>query len=202
MKLNIEPSGATRASYAQFDAMNETSCVSVLPFAMERQLLSHWCWAAIASSMQTYYDKGTGGQECVASLVLDKDCSLMLRGASGLEEINRDAMLDHALKAVHCFSHWSPEKPAFERIVIEIDAARPLCVCLEWKHGGNHYAVIVGYSSDTRELYLQDPLHEASVQPYDAFPGEYRSEGAYWRGTYWTAEQAGDSVSAIKGSDK
>jgi hypothetical protein len=97
-----------------------------------------------------------------------------------------NARLDEALALAECHSHCSPGRPEFERVAAEIDAGRPVCVQLEWRHGGSHYVVLTGYHPDGREVYVQDPLHGPSVHPFDGFPRRYQGTGGAWRATFWT----------------
>jgi hypothetical protein len=122
----------------------------------------------------------------VASALLGFDTSRYQKEPEVAARCDAYAMLDEALRIVGCYSHWSPGRPTFERIRAEIDASRPLCLRVAWYRGGSHYVVVTGYSTDTREIYLEDSLHGPSVQAFDPFPGTYRMTGGVWRETFWT----------------
>ncbi|NEW06828.1 hypothetical protein GK047_12485 [Paenibacillus sp. SYP-B3998] len=188
MRLNIEPSASKKASYYDVQKLSSGSRTDtrVLPLILEPQQLSNWCWAALSASIGRYYGAVDMGQPEIAGKLLAMDCSRHMEEPEVATACNTVAMLDDALRLVGCFSHWSPAKPAFERIAMEIDAGRPVCLCLEWKFGGTHYAVITGYSARAGDVYIEDPLHGSSVQAYASFPGGYLGSAGYWRGTYWT----------------
>ena len=151
------------------------SARSVLAVAVARQEKSNWCWAAIACSVARYYGIGTYRQADVAAGLFDAD---------GWNVI---APLDEALAVAGCAGYWSPGRPAFERIGAEIDAGRPLGVCIQWPTGPAHYVLITGCFRVTREIYVDDPLHGRSVQPFADFPMTYHGLEAVWRGVYWTS---------------
>lgn len=49
--------------------------VSILPFNMEAQLKTNWCWAATAKSVSRFYSRLTPWTQCkIASQELDKSC--------------------------------------------------------------------------------------------------------------------------------
>jgi hypothetical protein len=153
---------------------------------MQRQQLSKWCWAAIAVSIADYYQSGGLCQADVASTVLGVDCSDPHEAAEHGSRYNTYADLDRSLRSVGCFSHWSPGRPTFARLCSEIDAGRPLCLSIVWRNGGSHYVVVIGYHAETREIYVEDPLHGPSVHIFDKFPHSYWN-GGFWRGTFWTS---------------
>src|ERR1700685_859390 len=183
MKLRIDPPAARTEGYSGVMRTPDLA-KCVLNFVMQPQQFSNWCWAAIAASLVNFYGIGRAKQEEIAASVVGfgRDASgEPIRGGS-----NVPAMLDEALRASGCYSHWSPGGPTFERIAREIEAGRPLCVSIEWRTGGGHYVVISGHHSESRELHVEDPKHGRSVQRFDDFPNRYQGCGAIWRGVFWT----------------
>ncbi|HST58109.1 MAG TPA: papain-like cysteine protease family protein [Longimicrobium sp.] len=154
---------------------------------LEIQELGRWCWAAISASLGRFYGTRAWRQHEAAAAVLGFDCSGHREDAALRARCDVNARLDDALALAGCHSHWSAGRPTFERVVSEIGASRPVCVQLEWRHGGSHYVVLSGYHADTREVHVLDPLHGPSVQPFDGFPSGYRGTGGAWRATFWTA---------------
>lgn len=190
MKLRIEPRGARKESYSGVVRDQGAGAgIVVLDFLMQRQELSKWCWAAISVSLGRYYGVARWQQHGVAGALMGFDCSRFREEPRVRARCNKYAMLDEALQLAGCYSHWSPGRPTFERIRAEIDAGRPVCLQIEWRRGGMHYAVVIGYDAGG-ELYVEDPLHGPSVQPFEKFPGGYRKGGGVWRGTYWTCPPA------------
>ena len=190
MKLRVEPHGARNESYSGVPAGGAgRGGAVVLDLVLQRQELSKWCWAAISVSLGRYYGTTERRQREVAAALLGFDCSRFGEEPEVRESADAYAMLDEALQLAGCYSHWSPGRPTFERLRAEIDAGRPVCLQIEWLRGGMHYAVVAGYDAEAAELYVEDPLHGPSVQPFEGFPGGYR-KGGFWRGTYWTCPPA------------
>lgn len=192
LRLPVECTRAGVSRHARHDGRQET----ILDLVIDRQRQANWCWAALASSLARYYGAETVEQHEIASRVLGMEC-----GERGLDErSNVYATLRDALRAVGCYSHWSPARPSFERIRSEIDAGRPLCVCIEWRTSGLHYLAVTGYHEHPAELRVDDPLHGLSIHRYEEFPGQYRATGAVWRNTIWTSPPS--SVRSRKGADQ
>ncbi|HEY3364145.1 MAG TPA: papain-like cysteine protease family protein [Symbiobacteriaceae bacterium] len=186
MQLKIEPQTAKRERYSTPESAGGKASSHVLDLAIQRQELSNWCWAAIAASLGDFYRRRHFTQHEIASRMLGYDCSCLASDPEAAARCDVFAMLDEALRVTECYSHWSPGRPTFERLCAEIGSGRPLCVGIDWQIGGSHYAVVSGCYVETREIYVVDPLHGPSVQPFDAFPATYRGTGGMWRGTFWT----------------
>lgn len=153
---------------------------------MEPQELSRWCWAAIAVSMARFYNTGRWRQSDVAGRVLGYDCSGYRENPNLQQQCNQNRTLDEALQVTECFSHWSPGKPAFERIMAELDSGRPLCIRIEWFKGSAHYVVIFGYHGIRRELHIADSRYGVSQHSFDRFPLGYQTGGGVWTENFWT----------------
>lgn len=191
MKLRIEPPESRKESYSDISKSRALKChAQVLNFVMQSQKLSKWCWAAISASLEDYYGTLHLSQHEVASAILGFDCSSYQEKPEVAVRCNQYAMLDEALRLVGCYSHWSPGRPTFERIQAEIDCGRPVCPCIEWHSGGCHYVAVIGYYTDTGEIYIKDSLHGSSVQAFSQFPNTYRMSGGVWQGTFWTYPSA------------
>jgi hypothetical protein len=180
--LKIRVAVAPRSNQVSIGSSNDRAVC--LGFVLEPQQQSNWCWAAIAVSLAHFYGVGRYTQHEVAVAVL---------GARKTDEelpsdqINTIALLDDALRFVRCAASWSPGRPALREIAREIMSGRPVCVCLQWQTGDAHYVVLTGCDAGSGELTVEDPLHGPSLQQFDTFPRTYRSAGAVWRGSYWTA---------------
>ena len=153
-----------------------------------RQHLPRWCWVAIAQGLRAYYYQEATMQCQIASMILGFDCSAYPYDTLVNEQCNINYKLDKALETVGCYSHWSPGKPFFERVQYEINMGRPVCIRINWFKGDAHYVMINGYNADTREVYIQDPLHGEDQIKYSDFPSKYRL-GGVWTETYWTIKQ-------------
>ena len=184
MKLRIEHESAIRFCFKDdCETLVRPSGETVLKLDIQPQAFENWCWAAISADIGRYFNTGNWDQERVAKEILD---------LNGLESddagriLDREANLDKGLALVGCYSHWSPGRPSFDRISYEINMLRPVCVRIEWFHGGAHYIVIKGVTPETKTLHISDPKYGAAVMMYSAFPGRYQAFGGVWTETFWT----------------
>lgn len=186
MKLKIEPPDARRESFPSEQRREVPTVGRVLDLLVERQELRRWCWAAICVSLGRFYGTGKWTQAQAASALLGFDCTAHAADSKLRARCDVSARLDDALALVGCHSHCSPGRPTFDRVAAEIVLGRPVCVQIEWRHGGSHYVVLAGYHGQGRELYVHDPLHGPSTHPFDGFPRSYQGTGGAWRATFWT----------------
>lgn len=188
MKIFIDPGDAKLSAFGSFyqaPVIDSTGCR--LPIAVEPQLRSRWCWAAIASAVAAYYKTMSIGQHQIAdSLIAGPGLKNGPYTNEDLFEKNVNFKLDVALKYVQCFSHWTIGKPVFERIQFEINQGRPLGVRLEWFKGGAHYILVNGYNDQEESIMIEDPLHGPGILRFDRFPENYRESGAVWTETFFT----------------
>lgn len=155
-----------------------------LNLTVDKQKLSNWCWAAIGVSLSRYYNRKEVSQEYVAAAIFNvaDDEENILNN----KEFNTDQRLDKVLELLSCFSHWSLGKPSFDRIKVEINNGRPVCVRIQWYKGGSHYVVIKGYRDKGTSLQIEDSLTGYNECFYDEFPKKYKNTGAVWIETFWT----------------
>src|SRR5688572_7905789 len=68
-----------------------------LPFQVEPQMQTQWCWAAVASSISKFYDSASAWTQCsVANAQLAKNVCCDPQAAQG--ECNKQSRLDQALE--------------------------------------------------------------------------------------------------------
>ncbi len=158
-----------------------------LPLNVESQQMSRWCWAALACAVARYFNTASLTQGQLVQSLLDSDGTYTQKS----EELNQNFKLDHALKQVHCFSHWSPGKPGFERIQFEINQGRPIGIRLEWYRSKEaHYVLIKGYDIREGTVAIEDSENGPSIQNYKNFPEDYGTRGAVWTETFWTNKKS------------
>jgi len=79
---------------------------------------------------------------------------------------------------------------SFNAIKTEIDQQRPICVRVQWKDGGGHFAAIVGYdiaATGLQRVFIADAFYGDSSHSYDLFVSKYQGEGV-WTHTYLVQE--------------
>src|SRR5262249_3423759 len=159
----------------------------VLPFAMEHQCHTNWCWAALAVSIAAFYDSSSAFTQCaVANLELGRsDCC---DAPCGTDNVPFNVIHEPgaALNRVDCLDlEIRNEVGSWEKIKEEIENERPVCVRTIWTKGdsagGAHALAITGYCDASKTLALEDPwfgtTHEIS---YDRFRTDYQGLGGRW----------------------
>lgn len=109
-----------------------------LPFAMQPQAQTKWCWAATAASMSAYYkDTPAIGQCEVATQCLGIPCCIIpLPPPTCAWEGNQMYTLQVALQVVVHSAH-GPEDPLdFASLVAELRAGHPVGCQIQWDGGG------------------------------------------------------------------
>ncbi|WP_263081085.1 hypothetical protein [Endozoicomonas sp. Mp262] len=187
MKITIEHESARKLGINhRLETVNPSHDL-VLDFSLEQQFFSSWCWAAIAASLAKFYGTCGLNQQQVACTLLGIDARDLPDPPDNDHSCNCQMTVDKSLALVGCYSHWSLGRPSFERIFLEIHAARLPCVRIEWFQGGAHYLVIKGVTAEGQLLHIEDSLYGPAVLPYGDFPKGYRGTGAVWTETFWTA---------------
>ncbi|WP_424101139.1 papain-like cysteine protease family protein [Moorena producens] len=158
----------------------------ILDFWLEKQVLSCWCWAAIAASIGRFYKTCLLTQQQIAAELLNISPS-QLSQLDNIDNNNKQLTLDKSLKIAKSYSHWSLGRPSFERILLELTMGHPVCVRIEWFTGGAHYLAIKGANPKEKSLYLDDSLNGPSIMSYSDFPKCYNDIGGVWTETFWTA---------------
>ncbi len=151
-------------------------------FQMETQQESEWCWAAVAASVDHYFNPGSSLTQCeIASQVTGGDSCAK---PASFDEPER---LQDALSAVEKLRNTTGPL-MFEQLQAELDADRPVCVRIEWLGGGSHFVAIRGYqlmTSGIRTIEVADPYFADPTVDFDLFPSQYHGGGT-WTATYLT----------------
>jgi hypothetical protein len=147
----------------------------VIAVNLPAQDYSNWCWAAIGCAVGNYYN-GTD--------LTQPDIALRVHGSTS-QDSNVDTRLDDALRAVDCFSHWSPGRPSLDRIRFEINLGRPIGVRIAWYDGSAHYVLLHGYDPKSDRIIIADPSFGNCIIPLSDFPTKYQQCGSLTE-SFWT----------------
>jgi hypothetical protein len=157
-------------------------------YPLNKQAQDKWCWAAVATSVDRYFDPGSALSQCeVAGEVLDRGC------CPDGEKCNQVESLDKALSKFDRLDGLaSASALSFTEIQQQIDNRMPVCVRVEWRGGGGHFVVITGYGfgkSGRQMLEISDPLFPKSLMWYDDFVWSYQNVeqpdgGGFWSHTF------------------
>jgi hypothetical protein len=168
-------------------------------FSIQQQQQSEWCWAAVAVSVERFFNPASKLTQCeVANKVLPieypanhlpkSDCGCCCQCCCDPGSCDEPAELELALQLIHKWrttldqSVMSPGTLTFEEVCREIDQRRPICVGITWDSGGGHFVVVRGYrllSSGARQVYVADPLNPSSLLDFDEFTSAYMGDGEW-----------------------
>lgn len=157
----------------------------VLPFAMEPQQQTQWCWSALAVSVARYYEAATPWAQCTLAGAVLAVATCCQRGSA--PECNRPFVLHVPLDTVGKLNVAFPTATPFENVLAEIGGERPVACRVGWYHGGGHFVVLYGFDDpEGRQwVFVADPWWGTSIYPYAGFASAYRGAGR-WTHTYLT----------------
>lgn len=154
-----------------------------LPFNMEPQTQSNWCWSATAVSVSRYFWRRSTWTQCrVANAELgQRTCC-----TSPVPSVcNVPWYLDRSLTRTRNFVSITGVV-TFEQVKAEVDKGRPVGARVGWSGGGGHFMVIYGYSMIGGAEYfdIDDPIYGKSHIPVSEFTSSYQGSGS-WTHTYF-----------------
>jgi hypothetical protein len=170
-----------------------------LTFRIQHQEQTEWCWAAVAASVQQYFEPDSEPalelRQCkIANMVVQTDAVLNPitdpKCCKDPQPCNQPASLETALKKIHKWrntlvadsSTGATGTLTFAQVQREIDRGRPVCAGITWKSGGGHFVVVRGYralASGAHQLYIADPDNPSNLVDYDEFTMAYFGEGTW-----------------------
>ncbi|MEL1244012.1 papain-like cysteine protease family protein [Flavobacterium sp. DGU11] len=164
-----------------------------LPFSMQRQTQSNWCWAANAASISLFYNPHSGATQCeVACQCLDRgDCC----NPNVPSACNVPYYLTDALEATGNFKQYIGNPILMPAIETEINGGWLIGVRIGWRDGGGHFVTIYGYNYPNANnfVYVADPIYGNSYISLANFTSNYQNAGD-WTDTYLTTGQANNML--------
>lgn len=154
-----------------------------LDLTMQKQRQDEWCWAAVSTSVTLFYAPASPWTQCTVVNAGLKQTGCCQDGAS--PSCNVAWFLDQALTIVGHLNQDFAGKLAMDLIAKEIDAGRPVGLCIDWTGGGGHFVAIDGYDLATQMIDVKDSIFGASYIAYASFPVSYQGGGS-WGWTYLT----------------
>lgn len=131
----------------------------ILDFKIQRQVLSQWCWAAVAASVCDFYDDTSYGSQCLfvsKEIPGNFDCCQSSQDDGENSACNRGMNLGDALWDCHHGLKVDADPADFSMVVDELNAEHPVACNVYWKDGTVHALVICGYTDDG-VLLIADP---------------------------------------------
>jgi hypothetical protein len=155
-------------------------------FKMETQSQTQWCWAAVATSLSKFYDKGSSWTQCKLANWRFGSSSCDCCAKSVPTACNKPSSTPEAIAHVGCLNKNTLGALAFDKIKAEIDAEHPFALSVHWNDGGGHAVAVSGYQDgSTRKLTVNDPWFGTSIVHLDRFPEHYQGGGT-WYASYTT----------------
>jgi hypothetical protein len=156
----------------------------LIPLEVQKQERDNWCWAAVSVGLGTFFGTPHGAvSQCdLASRVLNKPCCL------DADACNQTWALRDALRVAGMRCSWRFRLPPFSELAAGLRGNEPYPVQLEWRRGGHHVVLVVGYlASTTQFLVVADPASGAPPRlvPYDPIIGP--SPSGEWTWTFSVA---------------
>lgn len=156
-----------------------------LPFNMQPQTQSNWCWAATSTSVSHFYFWASPWTQCkVANGELSRtDCC----NSPVPTPCNVPWYLDRALQRTSNFASMVNGTIGYSAILAELKAGRVIGARIGWSGGGGHFMVIHGCSQigGTEYVDIDDPIFGKSHITLAAFTNSYQGSG-HWTHTYYT----------------
>jgi hypothetical protein len=159
-------------------------------FHLQKQQMLNWCWAAVAVSVQRFFDPESSMRQCdmVQTLNPDvKDCC----GNPIPAPCNKVGLLQDALTKVACLQKVIRGPLSFSQIQEQMSAGLPVCVRIGWNGGSEvsgHFVVINGWGlspTDVPLVHVLDPYFSNGVWPYAALiSAGYQQGNGQWTDTF------------------
>ena len=155
---------------------------TLLPFEMELQVQSQWCWAATSASVSVFYNSGSTWTQCVVAssiLGISACCSMPTT-------CNKPWYLDHALTVTNNFASQTGPL-TFQQVEAELLSGRVVGARVGWFGGGGHFMVIYGSQTINGVNYynIDDPIYGKSLITETAFQTAYQG-GGNWTHSFTT----------------
>jgi hypothetical protein len=148
---------------------------------MQTQIENEWCWAAVATSVDHYFNPQSTKTQCqVAQAVLNN------AGCCGNPDAcDQPAKLQDALAQVTRLDQVLPRYLQFSEIRAQLGASLPVCVRIGWARGGGHFVAIDGCSPPLAppQVHVVDPLFGDCTVDYNEFVSAYQGSGQ-WTATF------------------
>lgn len=157
-------------------------------FIIQPQQKSEWCWAAVAVSIEKYFNPRSSLTQCEIARRVTGHQNCYAQGPS----CNQAETLIKALEEIRRLKRIMNGPASFNEIRQELDAGRPVCARISWQDGYAHFVILVGYEilrSGERHVDIADPWNPSSTVDFDQFQGAYFGDGE-WVDTYLVTESS------------
>lgn len=156
-----------------------------LMFTIQPQQQTEWCWAAVTSSVDQFFNTASTWTQCLLANNQLQQTTCCSNGSSS--SCNCPWYLDRSLTLVNRLRAYLQAVAPMAGVKQEINQNDPLCARIGWSGGGGHFVVLYGYDDSTPTDYVlvADPIWGISQVPYNSFVSSYRGNGS-WTHSYYT----------------
>jgi Papain-like cysteine protease AvrRpt2 len=155
-------------------------------FSIQTQQQKEWCWAAVAVSIDKYFNPASTWTQCqVASNVTGSRCCGPAP-AAGVDPCDQAEKLQDALTVVSRLRSTYGRALQFPAVKREIDSGRPVAARIQWTtgdpgEGQGHFVVVDGYRilPGAVHLHVSDPLNPSCWVDFDEFTNNYQGDGEW-----------------------
>ncbi len=162
-----------------------------IPFEVEHQIHSEWCWAAVASSVSHHFSPQSEWCQCKLANEMARrlghrgqPCCKHPHTSKAAVICNQQWYLGRALRIVgRAGGRIVSGRLSFQVIRRSIRAGFPICARIGWPDGNGHFVVIAGCNQSRKGdqwLYVEDPFHGHATWTYRAFCFDYENAGGRW----------------------
>ena len=173
--------------------MSPAATARILSFAVQRQKMPEWCWAAMSVSVDLFFRPDCTHTQCqLASAAFNRSCCDNSNPADA-QNCNQPNTLHTVLETLHLLAADPVRRPdtplSFDAVRKEIDGGRPICLLIRWldKQGETttrgHFIAIHGYrvtAGNKQFVTIGDPFYGASEIDFSQLSS---AEGGYHDGT-------------------
>ncbi|HLG97051.1 MAG TPA: papain-like cysteine protease family protein [Bryobacteraceae bacterium] len=170
--------------------------MAAIDFKMQEQQHNNWCWAAVAVSVDHFFDPNSSSCQCKVATRMArhrklkvKNCGTCNKPAPIPGNCNKPWYLEWALKTLSRLAA-NPKSGGleFSRIVELLNSGRPVCIRMQWGKGPDaHFVVISGArtsKSGRHWVDIEDPHSGSSTWLLDEFRTNYQYSQGHWTHTY------------------
>jgi hypothetical protein len=154
------------------------SLTKTLSVRLVSQQAGYWCWAASGQMVMAFLGHDTSQCQQVVARWDRSDCC-PAPGAAGCD-VGGWPQFGRYGFAAESTEH---EPLSWEAVKAEIDAGRPVAFSWEWRYGGGHMMVLIGYEQRPEASLVQvnDPRPSTPLRPWVTY-GEYVADSVYTAG--------------------
>ncbi|MBA5635677.1 hypothetical protein H3H37_01245 [Duganella sp. LX20W] len=157
-----------------------------LPMIIQHQEQDQWCWAAVTTSIASYYQATSAWTQCSLACAELGNATCCADGS--IAECDKPWFLNLALSRVQHLQQRIEGQIDDATIIACLSGGQPIGIRIQWADMSGHFIAIVGIRKEqdgTVSLALDDPIYGPSTHGRSDLAGQYQGAGT-WTHTYTT----------------